>query len=301
MKKTSSNSKSVINRWMKAFPFIAVGLLLMALFILYPLIHSVLISFTDYNVISNSVNKYVGLDNYKNLIKDGNFLIAFRNSILYTLITVPGQIFFGLILACLIHSVKKGKTVFKVICYLPVITSWVVVALIFKYLFTSGNGGLINYILLQLHIISEPVSWLQNEWTANIVLWLFGIWKGVGWVMIIYMAGLQDVPKEIYEAAQIDGANRIKTFFKITIPLLKNTTSYLITVLTIGAFGAYIHVMMITDGAPLGRTNQLMNYMYNSAFSSYDFGSASAQAVVMGVIVVVLTLIPKIFSRTQKN
>lgn len=158
------------------------------MFILYPLIRNIYISFTDFNVIKNEVTEFVGAKNYLDLLKDKNYLIAFRNTLLYALVTVPGQMFFGLILASLVNSVRKGQTFFKVVCYLPVITSWVVVSLVFKYLFMSGKGGLINYALMQLHVIRQPIAWLQNEWTANVVLWLFGIWKGVGWVMIIYLA-----------------------------------------------------------------------------------------------------------------
>jgi multiple sugar transport system permease protein len=242
-------------------------------------------------VIQNKIVEFVGFKNYTDLFSDHQYLIAFRNSVLYTLVSVPGQIFFGLVLAVLINSVHKFQTTFKVICYLPVITSWVVISLIFKYLFMSGKGGLVNYILMSMHVISEPVSWLQNEWTANLVLWLFGIWKGVGWVMVIYLAALQGIPKEIYEAAELDGANSIKKFFRMTIPLVRSTTQYLLVVLTIGAFGAYIHVMMITDGAPLGTTNELMNYMYNTAFSNYDLGSAAAQAVIIGTLIFLLTAV----------
>lgn len=286
---------------MKALPYIIPGFVLMAMFILYPLVRNMWISMTEFNVIKNEVIEFVGLKNYWDIVKDPHYRLAFRNTILYTLVTVPGQMFFGLILASLINSVKKGQTAFKVICYLPVITSWVVVSLVFKYLFMSGKGGMINYILMSLHLVEKPVAWLQGEWTANLVLWLFGIWKGVGWVMVIYLAALQGVPTEIYEAAEIDGAGRVRRFFSMTLPMVRNTTNYLLTVLTIGAFGAYIHVMMITEGAPLGTTNELMNYMYNTAFSTYDIGSAAAQAVLMGVIVFILTMIQRRVSQDQVN
>ena len=111
--------------------------------------------------------------------------------------------------------------------------------------------------------------------------------------MIIYLAALQGVSGDIYEAAQIDSANSIQIFFRITIPMVRNTTLYLLTVLTIGAFGAYIHVMMITEGAPLGTTNELMNLMYDTAFSKYDFGSAAAQSVLMGLMIFLLTLVQR--------
>ena len=270
-----------LQQWMQALPFLLAGFVLMALFVLYPLVRNIWISFTDFNVIQNRPNAWAGLRNYLSLLSDQNYRIAFRNTILYALVTVPGQMACGLVLACLVNSVRRGQTAFKVICYLPVITSWVVVSMVFKYLFMSGKGGMVNYILMQLHLVESPVSWLQHTWTANLVLWLFGIWKGTGWVMVIYMAALQGIPQEIYEAA------------------VRNTTNYLLTVLTIGAFGAYIHVMMITDGAPLGTTNELMNYMYNTAFSTFDFGSAAAQAVLMGVIVLLLTLLQRRVSRDQ--
>lgn len=299
----SSKRKFMIGcqQWLKALPFLIFGFVLMAMFILYPLIRNIYIRFTDFNVIKNEMTEFVGVKNYLDLLKDKNYLIAFRNTLLYALVTVPGQMFFGLILASLVNSVRKGQTFFKVVCYLPVITSWVVVSLVFKYLFMSGKGGLINYALMQLHLIRQPIAWLQSEWTANVVLWLFGIWKGVGWVMIIYLAALQGVPSEIYEASEIDGAGAVRRFFSMTLPMVRNTTNYLLTVLTIGAFGAYIHVMMITEGAPLGTTNELMNYMYNTAFSTYNIGSAAAQAVLMGVIVLILTMIQRRVSQDQVN
>lgn len=289
-----------IRQWVQAMPFLLGGFILMALFVLYPLVRNVWISFTDFNVIQNKANEFVGLQNYISLLRDKNYLIALRNTALYALITVPGQIASGLVLACLVNSVRRGQTTFKVICYIPVITSWVVVSMVFKYLFMSGKSGLVNFALMQLHLIDNPISWLQNTWTANIVLWLFGIWKGTGWVMVIYLAALQGIPKEIYEAAELDGASGVRRFFSVTLPMVRNTTNYLLTVLTIGAFGAYIHVMMITDGAPLGTTNQLMNYMYNTAFSTFSFGSAAAQAVLMGIIVFILTLIQRRISRDQE-
>jgi len=252
-----------------------------------------LMSFSRYDIIQNQATAYVGLSNYCAMFRDSKYMLAFLNTVLYTVITVPGQMFLGLILACLMNAPIRGKTVFKVVSYLPVLTSWVIVSLIFKYLFMSGKSGLINYFLLKTGLAYKPVAWLQNQWTANVVLWLFGIWKGVGWVMVVYLGALQAVPGDIYEAAQIDGSGRLRTFLSITVPMVKNTTLYLMTVLMIGGFGAYIHVMMITEGAPLGTTNQLMNLMYNTAFSKYDFGYATAQAVTMGLIIFLLTLIQR--------
>ena len=281
-----------LQQWMQALPFLLAGFVLMALFVLYPLVRNIWISFTDFNVIQNRPNAWVGLRNYLSLLSDQNYRIAFRNTILYALVTVPGQMACGLVLACLVNSVRRGQTAFKVICYLPVITSWGVDMGCFgAWAGKMAAGGPANFYE-EGYFCDYPPAYM-------LVLWLFGIWKGTGWVMVIYMAALQGIPQEIYEAAELDGANGIRRFFAITLPMVRNTTNYLLTVLTIGAFGAYIHVMMITDGAPLGTTNELMNYMYNTAFSTFDFGSAAAQAVLMGVIVLLLTLLQRRASRDQ--
>lgn len=290
-----------INQWLHVLPFIGISLVLMGMFVFYPLCRNIQISFSDFNIIENSVTYYVGGKNYLSMFQDSKWLIAFRNTLLYTLVTVPGQMALGLILACLINTVTRGKTFFKVVTYLPVITSWVVVSLIFKYLFMSGKGGPVNFLLMETGLIHVPVAWLQNEWSANFVLWLFGIWKGIGWVMIIYLAALQGVPTQIYEAASIDGAGKITTFLYMTIPMVKNTTMYLLTVLMIGAFGAYIHVMMITEGAPLGKTNELMNYMYDTAFARYNYGYSAAQAVVMGLMILILTFLQRKVQKEDIN
>lgn len=293
--------KNGLRQWKEALPFVGPALLLLCVFVLYPLGRNIVISFSQYDILHDSVTEYVGIKHYAAMFHDGKYLIALRNTLLYALVTVPGQMLLGLILACLLKAATRGQTLFKVLCYLPVLTSWVIVSLVFRYLFMSGKSGLVNYALTKIGLIVKPVAWLQGEWTANLVLWLFGIWKGVGWVMVIYLAALEGVPKDVYEAAQIDSANAVQTFVKITVPMVKNTTLYLLTVLTIGAFGAYIHVMMITDGAPLGTTNELMNLMYTTAFSKYDFGYAAAQAVVMGLMIFSLTLIQRRLTRETVN
>lgn len=290
-----------IKQWLQALPFIGIGIILMCLFVLYPLARNIQMSVSEYELINNRMGAFLGLENYIKMFCDSEYYLALRNTILYTLVTVPGQMILGLILACLLNAITKGQTALKVITYLPVITSWVVVSLVFKYIFASGNGGLVNYALMSLHLISQPVAWLQNEWLANLVLWLFGIWKGTGWTMLVYLAALQGVPNQIYEVAQIDGANRVQSFLMITVPMVRNTTLYLTTVLIIGAFGAYIHVMMITNGGPLGRSIELMNYLYNTAFSKLDFSYSASQAVVMGLMVFLLSFIQRRFQKETVN
>lgn len=291
--KKNSHFKQKFKEWFEVLPFIGLGLVLLSVFVVYPQIKNIYMAFTNYNIMPGQPSEFVGFANFMRAFHSEKFWLAFRNTVLYGVVTVPGQMAIGLIVAVLINNVIKGKNLYKVMIYIPVITSWIVVSLIFKYLFTDGKEGLINYALLKLHLISNPISWLQNTWTANFVIWVLGIWKGIGWVMVIYLAALQGIPNELYEAAEVDGANPVQTFFKIIIPLIKPTTFFILINLIIGAFGVFIQVMMITNGAPLGTTDVLLNYMYNRAFSDFEFGYASAISVIIGIVIMVITLLQK--------
>ncbi|MBT1279037.1 carbohydrate ABC transporter membrane protein 1, CUT1 family [Thermoanaerobacter thermohydrosulfuricus] len=291
--KKNSHFKQKFKEWFEVLPFIGLGLVLLSVFVVYPQIKNIYMAFTNYNIMPGQPSEFVGFANFMRAFHSEKFWLAFRNTVLYGVVTVPGQMAIGLIVAVLINNVIKGKNLYKVMIYIPVITSWIVVSLIFKYLFTDGKEGLINYALLKLHLISDPISWLQNTWTANFVIWVLGIWKGIGWVMVIYLAALQGIPNELYEAAEVDGANPVQTFFKIIIPLIKPTTFFILINLIIGAFGVFIQVMMITNGAPLGTTDVLLNYMYNRAFSDFEFGYASAISVIIGIVIMAITLLLK--------
>lgn len=291
--KKNSHFKQKFKEWFEGLPFIGLGLVLLSVFVVYPQIKNIYMAFTNYNIMPGQPSEFVGFANFMRAFHSEKFWLAFRNTVLYGVVTVPGQMAIGLIVAVLINNVIKGKNLYKVMIYIPVITSWIVVSLIFKYLFTDGKEGLINYALLKLHLISNPISWLQNTWTANFVIWVLGIWKGIGWVMVIYLAALQGIPNELYEAAEVDGANPVQTFFKIIIPLIKPTTFFILINLIIGAFGVFIQVMMITNGAPLGTTDVLLNYMYNRAFSDFEFGYASAISVIIGIVIMAITLLLK--------
>jgi multiple sugar transport system permease protein len=205
--------------------------------------------------------------------------------------------FFGLLLANILNTKIKGRFSLRVLYYIPVITSWLVVALVFRYLFESGDGGLINYMLMKVHIISEPVAWFTERWTANIVLWLLGVWKGIGWVMIIYLAGLQGIDKSLYEAADIDGASFSQKLWYLVIPSLRPITFFILTNLIIGSFSVFIQVIVMTNGAPMGRTEVLLTYMYKVAFSQFDLGYSSALAVLIGLFVFMITFGQKRLSK----
>ncbi|KAA5807931.1 carbohydrate ABC transporter permease [Thermoanaerobacterium thermosaccharolyticum] len=297
----NKNLSRGIKEWLDVLPFIGIGFILLAVFVIYPQIKNIYMAFTNYNIMPGQPSPWVGLLNFIKIFHDDNFLLAFRNTILYGIVTVPCQMIIGLVIAVLINNLTRGKVFYRVMVYIPVITSWVVVSLIFKYLFTDGKEGLINFTMLKLHLIGSPIMWLQNTWTANVVIWLLGIWKGIGWVMVIYYAALQGIPNDIYEAAKIDGANPIQVFFNITVPLIKPTTFYILINLIIGAFGVFIQVMLITGGGPLGTTDVLLNYMYKTAFSDFNFGYASAMSVIIGVVILTLSLFQKRIMRYSED
>ena len=225
------------------------------------------------------------------------FWISFRNNILAVLVTVPGQLVLGLLVAVMIHNLKFGKNVYKSMFYIAVICDWVVVANIFDYIFQPDDGSLVNYILLQLHIIKEPIAWLQETWTGNFVIWVFSIWKGFGWVMIIYTAALQGISNDLYEAATIDGANTVEKFFYVTLPSIKGTTFYLLINLINGAMNIFTQVFLLTKGDPVGTTDVMMNYIYTRAFNYFEFSYAAACGLMMGVFVFATSMFLKRYLR----
>ncbi|MEW5817924.1 MAG: sugar ABC transporter permease [Spirochaetota bacterium] len=277
-----------INQWLEVFPYLIPGMILFAMFVLFPFIFNLYISVSEYNIMPGASSPFVGLSNFIKAFSDPKVGLAFRNTALYSIVTVPGQMVLGILVAVLVNAVTKGKIAFRIIYYIPVITSWVVVSLIFKYLFQSGKAGLINYFILSFLGI-KPVGWLENTWTANFVIWSLGIWKGIGWVMVVFLAGLQSVPPTLYEAADIDGAGFRKKFFRITLPLVQPVVVFLLVNLIIGSFNVFIQVLVITDGAPLGTTEVLLSYMYKNAFSYFEFGYAASLSILMGIVIVFCT------------
>jgi len=197
----------------------------------------------------------------------------------------------GLSVALLLDRKLLARGVFRVLYYLPVITSWVVVSFIFAYLFSS-QGGVVNYLLGDvLHLIPDTQAWLGSTTLALPTLMILGVWKGVGWNMVIFLAGLQSIPPDLYEAGQVDGAGRWARFRWITMPLLRPVVAFVAVMLVIGAFGAFIPMFILTQGGPLHSTETLLTYGYNNAFQSFDFGYGAAISYLFAAFVLVLSLV----------
>ena len=277
-----------LRRALPAYLFILPGMLLFLLWTLYPLVYAFVMSFAEWNLIKPS--RFVGLENYRRAFDDPIFWTALRNTLFYTVVTVPGQMILGLAVALLLDGPLRARAFFRTVYYLPVVTSWVVVSLIFTYLY-NGQAGLINWTLHDgLGLINERINWLAEPTTANIAIASLGIWKGIGWTMVVFLAGLQSIPTSLYEAAAVDGAGAWQRFRSVTLPLLRQTTLFILVLLTIGGFQVFISVYIMTGGNPLHRTDVLLTYMYSNAFESLDLGYGAALSYIFALMVFVLSM-----------
>ena len=282
-----------LRNWLPAAPFVLPGLILACVFILYPMLFNIRISFSTYPIVQRSMT-WVGLDNYIALFTErgDRLLLAIRNNFLYAFVTTPFIMLFGLIFAVMVHSLRRSQLFFRTCFYLPVITSWVIVGNVFAYMFNAGGAGLVNYLLRDVFgILPAYVSWLNRTWTANLVIWLLGIWKNIGWAMVIYLAGLQGISADLYEASMLDGASRAQQFWQITVPLLKSTTFYVLVNMIIGSFGVFIQVMMLTSGNPRGTTSVLQYLLYDKSFNLFEFGQGAAIGMITALLVLTTTFV----------
>ncbi len=290
--------KKRIKNLLPASFFVLPGFFLAFIFIIYPMLFNIRISFSDYNIVQRTIT-WVGFDNFIALLTDpqSRLFIAIRNNFLYALITTPFILFFGLLFAVMINNLRRGRILFRTFFYLPVITSWVIVGMVFTYMFNAGERGLINYLLVDVfHIMDTYVPWLQRTWSANTVIWIMGIWKNIGWAMIIYLAGLQGISRRLYEAASIEGAGAAAQFRFITVPLLKSTTFYVMVNMLIGSFNVFLQVLLLTSGNPRGTTSVLQYLLYDKAFNQFAFGQGAAIGLITALLILLTTtLLNRVF------
>jgi len=268
--------------------FIVPGFALYLLIIGYPAVQSLLISLRDYQITPGAVSPWIGLDNYVRAFGDPVLGRSFVNAAVYMATTVPTQMLIGLGLAVLLDTVLPGRTLFRVLFYLPVVTSWVIVSLLFQYLFATDHG-VVNWFLVDVvGAVDQPVNWLGQRWTAMAAVGALGVWKGVGWSMLIFLAALTGVPRELHEAAALDGAGALRRFRFVTIPFIRGTTVTVLILLVIGGFNVFTSVLLMTGGGPLDQTQVPLTYMYRQAFEYLDFGYGSAVSFLLTSLVLVV-------------
>lgn len=288
---TQRPRRRMLPAWLEAMPFLLPGLILFAALVLWPLLQGLRISFYQWNIMPGAEQEFIGLANFKRAFLDPTVRIATRNTLLYVVVTVPGQMVLGMLAALALNAQIPGKVAWRALYYIPVLTSWVVVSFIFKYLF-NGGGAPINYLLVDLlHLLPEYVDWLQNPWTAQVPINLLGIWKGIGWTMVMFLAGLQSVPQELHEAAAIDGAGRIQRFWNVTLPVIRPVVLFVLVMLTIGGFGVFISVHLLTAGGPMNQTQVILSYMYDQGFKYFEFGYGFALATLLGLLMFIISFI----------
>ena len=271
--------------------FLIPGLLFFAIFQIYPLLKGFQMSFYDWQIMPGKVSQFIGLENYFRAFEDPIFGRAFKNTILYTLVTVPGQMILAMGVAILINSLPKARTLYRMLYYIPVITSWVIVSLLIRYFFQSPNG-IVNYYLVEVfQLVGKPLPWLRDPTLAFVPILVLGIWKGIGWSMVIYLAALAGVPKELEEASAIDGANGWQNFWHITMPLISPTIVFTMVMLLIGGFNVFISVYLITGGGPRQMTEVMLSYAYHQAFDFLDFGYGAALSYLMAALIITLSFL----------
>lgn len=278
-----------------AYLAISPWVLVFSIFTLFSLVFSLYISFTKWNIVEPQA-PFVGLQNYIRLFSDPKFFQAVWNTILFTGFGVPLGLGSGLLIALLLNTKVKLQGIFRTLFYIPVVTPLVVSAVIWKWLY-QGDYGLINFYLLKFGLIKERLLWLADPNLAMPALIIMGIWMGTGGTMVMYLAGLQAIPEEIYDAAKVDGANSLQRLLLITIPLLAPTTFFILVTSIIGSFQSYAHIYIMTGGGPLNRTTVIGYYMYEKGFRQFDMGYASAMAYVLFAMILVFTLIQMKFTK----
>ena len=273
---------------LSGYLFFLPGFLFFILFIIYPLFRNLYYSFFDLRLTDLNRMTFEGLANYTEVLTDRVFWVSIRNVIIYGLISVPGQMVLGFIAAYALHRSIPGSKLFRTLYFIPVITSWVIASLVLKFFFT--DQGMFNSLLMMMSLIDKPISWLSEPGKAIAVLALLGIWKGIGWVMVIYLAALQGVPQELYEAASLDGCNGWQKIRYITLPSVRGNTLFIQLMLVIGAFNVFTSFYLITGGGPLHQTEVMLTWMYRKAFVEYDLGYASALSYLFAVIIGCLSM-----------
>lgn len=269
-----------------AYLFIAPVLLYSIFLNFVPMIASLYLSFTQYNMLTSP--KWVGVANYiRVLFNDSIFWVALKNTVQYAIEVIPLNIVISLFLALLVNRAIKGIAVFRALFYLPVVTSIIAVSMIWLWLY-DYNTGLLNMVLGFFRL--GPIDWLGDARFALHSLVIMRVWKGVGWNMVIYLAGLQGIPTYLYEAAEIDGASAWRKFISVTWPSLRPVTAYIIIMATISTLQTFGEIYAMTGGGPLDSTNTVGYLIYQRAFQYYSMGEASTVAFLLFGIIFALSL-----------
>lgn len=265
-------------------------------FVVVPMLWAFLMGFSEWDLINPP--KFVGFSNYISLFQDELFLSSLKQTLLFSLEVIPLLFICSLFLAILLNQkFVKGRSVFRLIYFSPVVVSLVIVSIVWRFIFDS-SFGIANYLLLLVHI--PPQRWLASAQQALPSIGLVTVWKSIGYYMVIFLAGLQTIPNEYYEAAIIDGASASRKFIHITLPLLKGTSIFVVVMCTIDSLRTFTQIYVMTQGGPAKSTYVLALNIYRSAFVFQKMGYASAMAVILFLIILTFSVLERRYLRENE-
>ncbi|MCK9548997.1 MAG: sugar ABC transporter permease [Sphaerochaeta sp.] len=263
------------------------SMIIITVFVLVPIVQSLSMSLQNWNILKNT-HFFVGFDNFRKAFGDERFLNALLNTVIYTLSYVPILVLGSLLIAILLNYGFTGAGFFKSLLFVPAITSMAIVAIIFRFLL-DGDIGLLSIWLKALGF--QTKDFLRDPDTAMWAVVLTGVWRWIGFNMVIFLSGLNAIPNDLYEAAEIDGAGKVRQLFSISLPLLMPTMSFVLITNLISSFQVFDQIYVMTKGGPLFSTEVLVYYIYYRGFNVFDMGYASAMAFILFCIILVFTIL----------
>ncbi len=290
--KLSLKQKEAAAGWL----FVSPALIGFTIFTFSSILRSLYYSFTEWDLLTPP--KWVGLENFKRVFQDKYFYQYMGNTLYFVVLLVPIVLVVSLMLAIFINKKTKGMVkAYRAALFLPSITSTVAISMVWLWIF-NPDMGLLNNFLFVLGFDTVP-QWLASTVWSKPALVIMRVWQMGGYYMLMFLSGLQTIPETLYEAADVDGANKVQQFFKITIPMLSNTFFVVAILLVIEAFNMFESIFIMTEGGPLGSTSTIMYYIYEKTFSFYAMGYASALAWVFFIIILIVTLVQYRFRNEQ--
>jgi len=290
------------NETIMAWVFSSPAIILLIVFLLAPFLMAVGLAFTDQRLVPNPnlPTQFIGLRNFVRLLEDEAFLRGLMNNFYFTIVVVPLQTAMALLLATLVNQKLKGMNLFRTVYFSPVVTTMVVVAIIWTFLYNPGEGLINKFIQTITFGLIGPQKWLQDTKLVFPAIMLLSIWQGVGFQMVIYLAGLQEIPTPLYEAAEVDGANKLQQFFFITLPQLRNTTIFVVLATTILAFKLFTQVEVMTKGGPQNASMTTIVHVVHQGWGQLKVGYASAISIAFFLIVLGISLLQRYFLREER-
>jgi multiple sugar transport system permease protein len=285
MKKKSSTSKEQ-HLW--AYTFLFLPLMLLTIFVFIPILYSFVISFFNWELLADK-QKFVGINNYIEIFGDKIFYKSLLNTVLYTVGVVPIQTMLALFLAFIMNRKMRGRSFFRTAFYIPAVTSSAVTSIIFVAIYSKE--GLLNSLLSNFGI--APNDWLTNPKTALISIMMLNIWSTSGYFMVSFLAGLQNIPESLYEAAKLEGATQRQQFWNITVPMVRPVTYFVVVMSLIGCFQVFDQVFVMSSGGPNNATSTMSYYVYQNGFKYFRLGYGAAGAIVLAGIIMIVTVIQK--------